>query len=584
MTTAWILYMLLVGLLLALGARAVATALSLGARGTRWAWALALAGLVVLAVVAPRERSITVIATTNISAAQVEPSVRAGPRRDLFAMTTAARDMIGTAAIRAVASADVRIPRAIEAPILITWVTTSVVLLAIYLIVNVRLSRARRGWPRERLHGIPVRIAPAAGPAVIGMVRAEIVVPRSLLQRSFDEQQLILTHENEHLRARDHLLLGLACLVAIVLPWHPAVWYLLARLRLAIELDCDARVLRRGAAPRSYGALLIDMAAHGPGIRVGTLALADRPSHLERRLLAMKTNRPRFVLARGGALCAVATLLVLGACEAKIPTAAEISTMDVTSAEKSASNSGLFSQSKFENADFFVNGLSVTRQAAHAIDGARIGSIEVVKGGRDTVIVTTVDRMPIGDSLPMKAKIRTAGTPMELPDGPIMLKTPMGNPTNRPTIMIDGAMATEAALAAIPTSEIASINVVKPMADAVETRHPNGLVMITTKMRASRGADRPRVIEVPSKTQSKTVLGPSGFNIRLREMPAWTEHAMPAFTIDGERASREEFNRLDQSKVTAIDVVKGNEATAISADPAAANGLVKVTTVNAGKN
>ncbi|MGZ6640165.1 MAG: M56 family metallopeptidase, partial [Solirubrobacteraceae bacterium] len=73
-------------------------------------------------------------------------------------------------------------------------------------------------------------------------------------------QRLVIAHEAEHVAARDTLVLGIACVVVAAMPWNPVVWYMLSRLRLAVELDCDARVLRAGAAPLSYGALLIDVA------------------------------------------------------------------------------------------------------------------------------------------------------------------------------------------------------------------------------------------------------------------------------------------------------------------------------------
>ncbi|HEU4720801.1 MAG TPA: M56 family metallopeptidase [Gemmatimonadaceae bacterium] len=421
MTIAWVLYVLLVGVLLALGARAVASALGLAGRSTRWVWATALIGIAALAAVAPRERSIEIAAMDagNAQTQAVAPIADASRGTRLVAVLEAAQTTMALTAVRLIASANARAPAALAVPAAFGWALASTVMLAVYLLVNLRLGRARHRWPRERVQGITVRIAPAAGPAVIGMVRADIVIPRSLLARSDDEQRLIIQHEHEHLRARDHVLLGLACLAVIVLPWHPAVWYLLARLRLAIELDCDARVLRRGAPAHAYGALLIDMAAHGAGIRVGTLALADRPSHLERRLLAMRARRSRFALVRGGALCAVAGLLTMAACEAKIPTSAELTSMDVAAAEKAAASSGAFSGSSLANADYFLNGEKMAREEVMKLKGEQIGSMTVVKGkmqgGRDTIFVVTRDKLPVLDSLStMGMKVRSAGTVMAL--------------------------------------------------------------------------------------------------------------------------------------------------------------------------
>ena len=298
MSIAWLVYLLLVGALLAAAATLVASATSGIGRPTRWVWAGALAGSAVLAIVAPQRQPSQVrliqqelAGTTLVAPRPSELGLGGRLRAEVHQAVGAASD--------AVAALEGRVPRAVTRSVLFGWVVASAVLLSIFAIVNLRLVRARRRWPTERVHGLAIRVAPATGPAVLGLLRPEIVVPRSLLERDAEEQRLILAHEREHLRARDHLLLAAACLVAIALPWHPAIWYLLGRLRLAIELDCDARVLRGGATARSYGALLIDVAANHGGIRIGALALADGPSHLERRILAMNGTRRRHAAVAG---------------------------------------------------------------------------------------------------------------------------------------------------------------------------------------------------------------------------------------------------------------------------------------------
>ena len=258
--------------------------------------------------------------------------------------------------------------------------------------MNARAARLRRRWPLHLLHGVAARVAPATGPAVLGLARPEIVVPRSLLERSDDEQRLILAHEREHVRARDHLLLAAGWLVVIVLPWHPAVWYILGRLRLAIELDCDARVLRAGASPRKYGTLLIEVATRGGGSRIGALALADGPSQLERRIRAMNGSKKRHRAVSATVACAVGAALVLVACEAKIPTVAEIEQMDVASAQRS-----VLRTPSGDRTDVFINGVLASAEEAGALEARKIGSITLVKSefstGRDTMFVVTADRL-----------------------------------------------------------------------------------------------------------------------------------------------------------------------------------------------
>ena len=529
MTIAWMLYVLLVGTLLAIGAVAVASALTLRGRATRWVWAATLMGIASFAVVAPRVQSVSIAVAEGTTLSSRGAHSAAATSGDIWSAARAARVLVESATAQSIAGLGARLPSGMDAPVVIGWLLASALLLAIYLLVNVRLSRARGRWPLQTLQGHAVRVAPAAGPAVIGLVRAEIVVPRSLLERSATEQRLIVDHEHEHLRAGDHLLLGVACLAAIAFPWHPAVWYALARLRLAIELDCDARVLRRGAAPRTYGALLIDMAARGAGIRVGTLALADRPSHLERRLLAMKTTRSRFVLLRTSALGAGAALLVLAACEAKVPTATDVAAMDVASAEKSAAEAGLMRPTLDGRADFFVNGVKVSASQARAMEAKNIGSIEVVKSelasGRDTIFVTTADRMP-----PRTELERAPRGAKELDES--------GQTFFRKTQSSDSS---EHLLAHVE-GELARVR-------AEESAHPDLAPKSGMKMRARAGSD-----------------------------------AEPMFMIDGKKVSSAQFAAIRQEDLAAVSVYKGAEALKISSDPAAKNGIIMATTRAQKKN
>jgi beta-lactamase regulating signal transducer with metallopeptidase domain len=500
MTAAWMLYVLLVGVLMTLAAGSLAAATRAVGRPTRWVWAGALASLVVLAAVAPRR---------ELGPPRFAASVRTGATAfvspepasvDLVARLGAARQVVGDGATRTLSLLSQRIPRSVVIVFAALWAVGSAMLLALFVAVNVKLARARRWWPASRAYGTAVRVAPDSGPAVLGLLRAEIVVPRSLLERSSEELRLILVHEREHLRARDHLLLAGAWLVAITFPWHPAVWILLERLRLAIELDCDARVLRAGESPKSYGALLIDVAAHHGGIRIGALALADGPSHLERRILAMNAPRKRHAAAYGALLCGLGTLLVLAACEAKIPTVAEIARMDVASVEKRAAEAGLMRTPANDRTDFFLNGMPVSDEFARAIEAKNIGSIEIVKSelptGRDTIFVTSVDRMPLRTKTPdsleaahfdgteysferkqasealseklvahveqerAAERMRTADAnsmwKRRMPTGPETMKVRGGE---QPIITIDGKRATEAQLAALDEQEIASMAV-----------------------------------------------------------------------------------------------------------------------------
>jgi len=501
MSAAWMMYLLLVGGLMALAAQLLATAMRALGRPTRWVWAGALAGVIVLGVAAPRQELQRRVAPT-VLARQAAVSTVVADSFDPLASLRVAYRMIDDGATATISSLAQHVPRTLAIGFGATWAVGSAMLLALFVAVNVRIARARRRWPLSQACGTAVRVAPSSGPAVLGLLRAEIVVPRSLLERNGEEQRLILAHEREHLRARDHLLLAGGWLVAIALPWHPAVWALINRLRLAIELDCDARVLRAGESPKSYGALLIDVAAHHGGIRIGALALADGPSHLERRILAMNAPRKRHALAYGALLGGLGALLVLAACEAKVPTSAEIAQMDVASAEKSAAEAGFMRTPDNNRTDFFFNGTPVSAERARAIEAKDIGSIEIVKSelpsGRDTIFVTSADRLArrVPDSLEANhrfgpgeyamvqkkvaeasseklvahveaeravERMRTANPTQQAkipaPPPPMRMKVRSGEAA--PVILIDGKRASEAQLAALDEKDIAAMAIYK---------------------------------------------------------------------------------------------------------------------------
>lgn len=484
MTAAWVVYVLAVGTLLAIGAVISAAACRQLGWSTRFSFAGALVGILALAVAAPRPAALDRTPPAAVVTATA-PVTHARHGLALLDRLRSARARFGNDAIALSDAMQRRVPPAVARAVLGGWMGVSTTLLLLFVLVNRRFARARRSWPSQWLHGTAVRVAPRLGPAVLGFLRAEIVVPQSLLVRSAEEQRLILAHEREHLRTRDHLLLGWAWLCAIVFPWHPAVWYLTNRVRLAIELDCDARVLRGGASPRSYGALLIDMAARQSAVRIGALALADGPSHLERRIRAMQWTRGRLAVGRGVVLGAIGGLLVLAACEAKVPTSAEIASMDVASAQRTAAKAGFVRTTSSHDVDYFINGVRSSADQATALDARRIGSVEVVKSeratGRDTIYVTTVDRMPVADST---ALLRATSKMLDA-KGRTAARTRQSSGA-QPVFLIDGRKATVAEVAALPESEIRSVNVQKKDGTGIDPDAANGVIAIETRAKQNR--------------------------------------------------------------------------------------------------
>jgi TonB family protein len=195
------------------------------------------------------------------------------------------------------------------------------------LVLFVRLARAlvalrhvRDAAERRVVDGVPVLVRDGVGPATIGVRRHEVLVPPSVLDLEEPLRRLVLRHEAEHRAARDPLLLLAAGVAVALFPWNVALWVIARRVRLAIETDCDARVLDAGADPDRYGRLLLLFARHQRAVPLA-LTLAAPPSHLERRIIAMRSRlvRPRPLhLAGAAALLAIG---IAGACSAGAPDA-----------------------------------------------------------------------------------------------------------------------------------------------------------------------------------------------------------------------------------------------------------------------
>jgi hypothetical protein len=76
------------------------------------------------------------------------------------------------------------------------------------------------------------------------------------------------------------------------MPWNLAMWWQLRRLCLAVEMDCDDRVVRALGDPTAYGELLFKVAeasSRGPRLQP---ALLGGMGTLERRLTVLLDPTP----------------------------------------------------------------------------------------------------------------------------------------------------------------------------------------------------------------------------------------------------------------------------------------------------
>jgi hypothetical protein len=201
----------------------------------------------------------------------------------------------------------------------VAWAGGSLFVTGALLLGLVELARARRRAVRETWEGRAVGVTRDFGPGAAPFGEPSILVPRWVGQLTPEARRLLLTHEEEHVRANDARLLLGAALVVAAMPWNVALWWSLRRLRTAIELDCDARVLRREPAVGPYARLLLDVAgrARAPATPA-LLSFADSTAQLRTRIDTMTVNRPLETRVRV-ATAALAMVALVVACEARRP-------------------------------------------------------------------------------------------------------------------------------------------------------------------------------------------------------------------------------------------------------------------------
>jgi len=196
-----------------------------------------------------------------------------------------------------------------------------------------RTRRLRRTWRAHQVDGSEVLLSEDLGPAVVGVRRPAIVLPNWVLDLAPAERSLILAHEEEHRRGGDPALLAAALAVPVLLPWNPAAWFAFARMREAVETDCDQRVLAgRGREPLHYARLLFDVSTRSTAAVPLGAGFGERASTLERRMRAMLGRRLRFGWKGLAARMAVVAVLLAAACSLEVNVYADGNKKDETDA------------------------------------------------------------------------------------------------------------------------------------------------------------------------------------------------------------------------------------------------------------
>jgi beta-lactamase regulating signal transducer with metallopeptidase domain len=171
-----------------------------------------------------------------------------------------------------------------------------------------RLARAL-GIDRtiELLHSAAVDV-----PTVLGWMRPVILLPMTLSGLSPEQIEMILAHELAHIRRHDFLVNLMQSVVETLLFYHPAVWWISARIRIEREHCCDDAAVAVGGNALQYARALTrleELRGATPQLALG----ANGGSLLERirRVAGIRgEGTPSRWLAGAALLTVVAVLLV----------------------------------------------------------------------------------------------------------------------------------------------------------------------------------------------------------------------------------------------------------------------------------
>ena len=295
MILTWMLAATLFALLLGAAACAAESAARLVSWQGRAPWGVALVASLVWPVLLP------LVARPNV--ARLSPVVVDG------------------GAVRSVAARLPTLPTAIssrlDAVLIALWLLVSLLFVARLLFARRALARIASSARSTQIDGHEVLITDGVGPAVIGIAAPRIAVPSWLTELDRPLRELVLRHEREHCRSRDTVLLWLGEVAVTLMPWNPAVWWQARRLRLALELDCDARTLRDPGAAPAYGRLLLLIAQRQRMTRLAPM-LAESNSHLSRRITAMTSRSVSYQPLRVAVLGVIAIAATIAACSSRV--------------------------------------------------------------------------------------------------------------------------------------------------------------------------------------------------------------------------------------------------------------------------
>lgn len=313
MIASWMIYIFLVSAGAALAAVILERALRSGHLPARLVWSAAICVPIIAAV---WSAPLWGARDEHVAAASREVS-RDAHRRDQGGVAASAAARYWVPRQFTVAVSPDSVSARFDSTLLAIWLGGCLLTLGAFGGGALRLRRIRSSALVRNISGVRVAVTPSTGPLVVGVIRPEIILPAWVLELERSEQQLVIAHEQEHVCGRDPALLVFAAIAVAAAPWNPLLWYMLRRIREAVELDCDRRVLGVHPDAQAYAGLLLSVASRSQTSLLPVAGLATSVSSLEQRFRFMTMNPTSH--SRYRVISTVAVLALLVVATAMIP-------------------------------------------------------------------------------------------------------------------------------------------------------------------------------------------------------------------------------------------------------------------------
>jgi bla regulator protein BlaR1 len=306
----WMLYVVVVSALLGSAALAAEYVGRMRRGTTRWLWALSMvASLLVPAIVA----------SVSVQLPSIPSVVRPAASQKIVSLRDATSKSLSPTHWMSVDARRLSAQPSVDRLLRVGWGVVSSILMLGLLASGVYLGLRKRQWERGTIAGASVYITETVGPAVVGLLRPRIAVPRWLYDMPVVTQQLVVAHERAHLEAHDVRLLTAGVLLLVGMPWNLPMWWQLRRLRYAIEVDCDARILSTGRDAIAYGETLITVGERQSGFIGAVAGMSESKSFLEERIKLMVRKPAKWLHFATAALAALSLVLVAVAAQVEPP-------------------------------------------------------------------------------------------------------------------------------------------------------------------------------------------------------------------------------------------------------------------------